>query len=82
MNSGISVEVDQGQTGSRTATVAGVVIAILGLPAVVSPLARGGSASLLLGAVLVVGVTHALQAVLTGGLGNAPRQSIPWGNRG
>lgn len=82
MHSGTVIEIDPDRTGSRAATVAGVVIAILGLLAVVCRPVTGVSASLLLGASLVVGVEHALQAVLTGGLGNAHGQAIPRGSRG
>lgn len=55
----------------RIATVAGIVIAVLGLFAMVFPFFTGLSLSILLGAVLVVGaLVHVAHAFSAGSLGN------------
>jgi len=77
MRSDISVDIDPNPMGGRSATVAGAIIAILGLLAVVFPLITGISVSILLGVVLVVGaLVHASNAFSAGGLGNVVGQSI------
>ena len=72
-----SVDVEPNRTGGRSALVAGVIIAILGLLAVVFPLITGISVSILLGTVLVVGaLVHASNAFSAGTLGNVLGQGI------
>ena len=77
MKSSTSVDIEPNRIGGRSATAAGVIIAILGLLAVVFPLITGISVSILLGAVLVVGaLVHAANAFSAGTLGNVLGQAI------
>jgi uncharacterized membrane protein HdeD (DUF308 family) len=77
MRSSTSVDIEPNRIGGRSATAAGVIIAILGLLAVVFPLITGISVSILLGAVLVVGaLVHAANAFSAGTLGNVLGQAI------
>jgi len=77
MRSSTSVDIEPNSIGGRSATAAGVIIAILGLLAVVFPLITGISVSILLGAVLVVGaLVHAANAFSAGTLGNVLGQAI------
>lgn len=77
MKSSTSVDIEPNRIGGRSATVAGVIIAILGLLAVVFPLITGISVSILLGAVLVVGaLVHAANAFSAGTLGNVLGQAV------
>lgn len=77
MKSSTSVDIEPNSIGGRSATAAGVIIAILGLLAVVFPLITGISVSILLGAVLVVGaLVHAANAFSAGTLGNVLGQAI------
>jgi uncharacterized membrane protein HdeD (DUF308 family) len=71
MRSSTSVDIEPNRIGGRSATVAGVIIAILGFLAVVFPLITGVSVSVVLGAILVVGaLVHASNAFSAGTLGN------------
>jgi uncharacterized membrane protein HdeD (DUF308 family) len=77
MRSSTSVDIEPNRIGGRSATAAGVIIAILGLLAVVFPLITGISVSILLGAVLVVGaLVHAANAFSAGTLGNVLGQAV------
>jgi uncharacterized membrane protein HdeD (DUF308 family) len=77
MKSSTSVDIEPNRIGGRSATAAGVIIAILGLLAVVFPLITGISVSILLGAVLVVGaLVHAANAFSAGTLGNVLGQAV------
>jgi uncharacterized membrane protein HdeD (DUF308 family) len=77
MKSSTSVDIEPNSIGGRSATAAGVIIAILGLLAVVFPLITGISVSILLGAVLVVGaLVHAANAFSAGTLGNVLGQAV------
>lgn len=77
MKSSTSVDIEPNRIGGRSATVAGVIIAILGLLAVVFPLITGISVSILLGAVLVVvALVHAANAFSAGTLGNVLGQAV------
>ena len=77
MKSSTSVDIEPNRIGGRSATAAGVIIAILGLLAVVFPLITGISVSILLGAVLVVGaLVHAANAFSAGPLGNVLGQAV------
>lgn len=63
MSSGATTEIELNRTEARTATIAGVVITILGLFALIFPFVTGLSLSFLLGVVLVVGaLVHASHA--------------------
>ncbi|WP_135854238.1 HdeD family acid-resistance protein [Halorussus salinus] len=72
MSSNTTFGVESTRIGSRrAATVGGIVIAVLGLFAVVFPFFTGLSLSILLGALLVVGaLVHAAHAFSAGSLGN------------
>ena len=77
MKSSTSVDIEPNRIGGRSATVAGVIIAILGLLAVVFPLITGVSVSVVLGAILVVGaLVHASNAFSAGTLGNVLGQAV------
>ena len=77
MKSSTSLEIEPNRIGGRSATVAGIIIATLGLLAVVFPLITGLSVSILLGAVLVVGaLVHTSNAFSAGALGNMLGQAI------
>jgi uncharacterized membrane protein HdeD (DUF308 family) len=76
MRSSTSVDIEPNRIGGRSATVAGVIIAILGLLAVLFPLITGVSVSVVLGAVLVVGaLVHAANAFSAGTLANVLGQA-------
>ncbi|WP_158059211.1 HdeD family acid-resistance protein [Halorussus halophilus] len=76
--SSTTVGIDTQRTESaRAATAAGVVIAVLGLLAIVFPFVTGISLSILLGAVLVIGaLVHVANAFSAGTLGNVLWQVV------
>jgi len=77
MRSSTPADIKPNRIGGRSATAAGVIIAILGLLAVLFPLITGISVSVVLGAVLVVGaLVHGLNAFAAGTLGSVFGQVI------
>lgn len=62
-----TTDIESNRSGSRAATIAGLIIAILGVLAVVFPFVTGLSLAVLLGAVLVIGaLVHIAQAFWAG----------------
>ena len=77
MISTTSAGIESTRSGSRAATVAGLIIAILGVLAVVFPFVTGLSLAVLLGAVLIVGaLVHIAQAFSAGSLGSVLGQVL------
>jgi len=77
MTTTTTASIDSNRSGSRAATVAGIIIAILGLLAIVFPFVTGLSLAVLLGAVLIVGaLVHAAQAFSAGSLGSVLGQVL------
>jgi uncharacterized membrane protein HdeD (DUF308 family) len=77
MSANTTAEAGPNRTGNRAATVAGTIIAILGVLAVLFPFITGISLSILLGAVLVLGaLVHASNAFSAGNIGTVLGQVI------
>lgn len=77
MISTTTAEIESNRSGSRAATVAGLIIATLGVLAVVFPFVTGLSLAVLLGAVLIVGaLVHVSHAFSAGTLGTVVGQVI------
>lgn len=69
MSSTKAITNESDRTGGRTATVAGTILALLGVLALIFPFVTGLSLSVLLGVVLVAGaIVHVLHASAAGAL--------------